>query len=44
MASQVFFLTLKCSSGLPDVLGAEVDDAQEGSWKSHWVVSTLLGG
>jgi hypothetical protein len=31
------------SSGLPGVLGIELDDIQEGSWRRYFVVLALLG-
>jgi hypothetical protein len=32
-----------CSSGLPGILGTEVDDAREGSWSQCYEVLVLLG-
>jgi hypothetical protein len=34
---------LWCCSGLPGILSAEVDDAQEGSWSQCCEVLSILG-
>jgi hypothetical protein len=33
MASMMFFLAPGCSSQFSNVLGTEVDDARDGSWR-----------
>jgi hypothetical protein len=40
--SRVFFLPPKCSSRLPGILGAEVDDAQDDSWRGSFTKQLYL--
>jgi hypothetical protein len=43
MASIVFFLALGCSIGFPGILGAEVDDAWDSSWRHCFMAWLYLG-
>jgi hypothetical protein len=38
----VFFYAAECSSCFPGVVGAEVDDARDGSWRRCFVVLLYL--
>jgi hypothetical protein len=42
MASMAFFLAPGCCSWFPDVLGTEVDNVQNGSWRRSFAVWLYL--
>jgi hypothetical protein len=41
-ASLAFFLAPRCSSWFPDILGTEVNDARDGSWRCCFVAWLYL--